>query len=76
MKEMVLPEDFEGRLASLHLSTMRVTKATTFRASTSSTSHITIVGPNIVDPFRPSIAFVSDTSVTDVLFLTLKSAVA
>jgi hypothetical protein len=59
MKEMVLSEDFEGRLASLHLSMMRVTKATTFRARTSSTSHITIVGLNIVDPFRPSIAFLS-----------------
>jgi hypothetical protein len=59
MKQMVLPEDFEGRLASLHLSMMRVTKATTFKASTSSTSHITIVGLNIVDPFRPLIAFLS-----------------
>jgi hypothetical protein len=38
---------------------MRVTKATTFRASTSSTSHITIVGLNIVNPFRFSIAFLS-----------------
>jgi hypothetical protein len=52
MIEMVFPEDFEERLASLHLSMMRVAKATTFRASTSSTSHITIVGLNIVDPFR------------------------
>jgi hypothetical protein len=54
MIEIVLSEDFEKRLASLHLSMMRVAKATTFRASTSSTSHITIVGLNIVDPFRTS----------------------
>jgi hypothetical protein len=59
MKQVVLSEDFEERLASLHLSMMRVTKATTFRASTSSTSHITIVGLNIVNPFRFSIAFLS-----------------
>jgi len=31
---------------------MRVTNAATFRASRSSTSHMTIVGLNIVDPFR------------------------
>jgi hypothetical protein len=54
MIEMVFPEDFEERLASLHLSMMRVAKATTFRARTSRTSHITIVGLNIVDPFRTS----------------------
>jgi hypothetical protein len=57
---MVLSEDFENRLASLHLSMIRVTKATTFRASTSSASHITIVGLNIVDPFRTFIAFLSE----------------
>ena len=39
---------------------MRVTKATTFRASVSSTSHITIVVLNIVDAFRTSIAFISE----------------
>jgi len=39
---------------------MRVTTATTFRASISSTSHITIVVLNIVDPFRTSIAFISE----------------
>src|SRR5580700_6590693 len=33
---------------------MRVAKATTFRASMNSTSHITVVGVNIVDPFRTS----------------------
>ena len=43
----------EKRLASRYFSSRRVTKATTVRASTSSTSHITIVGLNIVDPFRP-----------------------
>ena len=42
----------EKRSASLYFSTKHVTKATTVRASTSSTSHITIVGLNIVDPFR------------------------
>jgi hypothetical protein len=57
---MVLSEDFEKRLASPHFSAMRVTKATTVRASTSSTSHITILGLNIVDPFRTSIAFLSE----------------
>jgi len=56
---MVLPEDFEERLTSLYLSMMSDTKATTFRASTSSKSHITIVGLNIVNSFRPSIAFLS-----------------
>jgi len=42
----------EKRSASRNFSTRRLTKATTVRASTSSTSHITIVGLNIVDPFR------------------------
>jgi hypothetical protein len=42
----------EKRLGSRYFSTRRLTKATTVRASTSSTSHITIVGLNIVDPFR------------------------
>ena len=42
----------EKRSASRYFSTRRLTKATTVRASTSSTSHITIVGLNIVDPFR------------------------
>ena len=42
----------EKRSASWYFSTRRPTKATTVRASTSSTSHITIVGPNIVDSFR------------------------
>jgi hypothetical protein len=51
---MVLSEHFDKRLASLHFSAMRVTKATTFRASTNTTSHITIIGLNIVDPFRTS----------------------
>ena len=60
MIEIVLSEDFEKRLASLHFSAMRVTKATTFRATTSTTSHITIIGLNIVDPFRTSIAFLSE----------------
>jgi hypothetical protein len=57
---MVLSEHFDKRLASLHLSAMPVTKATTFRASTSTTSHITIIGLNIVDPFRTSIAFLCE----------------
>jgi hypothetical protein len=39
-------------MGSLHFSMMRVTNATTFRASRSSTSHMTIFGLNIVDPFR------------------------
>jgi len=60
MIEMVFSEDFDKRSASLHFSMKRVTKATTFRASTSSTSHITIVVLNIVDPFRTSIAFISE----------------
>ena len=42
----------EKRLASRYFSTRRLTKATTVKASTSSTSHITIVGLNIVDPSR------------------------
>jgi hypothetical protein len=57
---MVLFEDFDKRSAGLHFSMRRVTKATTFRASTSSTSHITIIGLNIVDPFRTSITFLSE----------------
>jgi hypothetical protein len=60
MIEMVLSEDLDKRSASLHFSIVRVTKATTFRASTSTTSHITIIGLNIVDPFRTSIAFLSE----------------
>jgi hypothetical protein len=60
MREMVLSEDFDKRSASLHLSMRRVTKPTTLRASTSSTSHITIIGLNIVDPFRTAIAFLSE----------------
>jgi hypothetical protein len=47
---MVLSEHFDKRLASLHFSAMRVTNATTFRASTRSTSHTTIVVLNIFDP--------------------------
>jgi hypothetical protein len=42
----------EKRSASRYFSTRRLTKATTVRASTSNTSHITIVGLSIVDPFR------------------------
>jgi len=42
----------EKRSPSRYFSTRRLTKATTVRANTSSTSHITIVGLNIVDPFR------------------------
>ena len=45
--EMVLSEHLDKRLASLHFSAMRVTNATTFRASTRSTSHTTIVVLNI-----------------------------
>jgi hypothetical protein len=52
LTETVFPRILEKRSASLYFSTRRVTKATTVRASTSSTSHITIVGLNIVDPFR------------------------
>jgi len=47
---MVLSEHFDKRLASLHFSAMRVTNTTTFRASTRSTSHTTIVVLNIFDP--------------------------
>jgi hypothetical protein len=57
---MLLSEDFDKRLANLHFSAMRVTKATTFRASTSNTSHTTIVVLNILGPFRSSIAFLSE----------------
>jgi hypothetical protein len=53
-------ENFDGRSASLHLSMRRVTKPTTLGTSTSSTSHITIIGLNIVDPFRTAIAFLSE----------------
>jgi hypothetical protein len=60
MREMVLSEGFDERSASLHFSMKRVTKATTFRASTNSTSNITIIGLSIVDPFRTSIAFLSE----------------
>jgi hypothetical protein len=56
----VLSEDLDKRSTCLQLSIMRVTKAATFRASTSSTSHITIIGLNIVDPFHTSIAFLSE----------------
>jgi hypothetical protein len=59
MVEMVLSEDFDKRSARVHFSRKRVTKATPFSASTSSTSHITIIGLNIVDPFGTSIAFLS-----------------
>lgn len=75
------PRTLEKRSASLYFSTKRVTKATTVRASTNSTSHITIVGLNIVDPFRtlmPTPDFLNsylrhrcpllDTCVTSVLF--------
>ena len=48
------PRSFENRLASRYFSTRRLTKVTTVRAVTSISSHITIVGPNIVDPFHNS----------------------
>jgi hypothetical protein len=48
---MVLSEHFDERLTSLHFSAMRVTNATTFRASTRNTSHTTIV---VLDIFGPS----------------------
>jgi hypothetical protein len=53
-------DDFGKRWAGLYFSMMRVAKATTFSASTSSTSQITIVVLNIVDPFRNSIAFIAE----------------
>jgi len=39
---------------------MRVTKATTFKASINSTAQTTIVVLSIVDPFRISIDFISE----------------
>jgi hypothetical protein len=53
-------EDFDERRASLLFSMKRVTKAATLRASRSSASHTTIDILNIFDPFRISIAFISE----------------
>jgi hypothetical protein len=73
---MVLSEDFDKRSANLHFSAMRVTKANTFRASTSNTSHTTIVVLNIFEPSLLQLPFSRNTSVTNVLFLTGRSAAA
>jgi len=74
---MVLSEHFVKRLASLHFSAMRVTNATTFSASTRSTSHTTIVVLNIflTLPRFNCPSFVN-TCVSNVLFLDAMSAAA
>jgi hypothetical protein len=54
---MALSEHCDKRLASLHFSAMRVTNATTFRASTRSTSHTTIVVLNIFGPSTLQLPF-------------------
>src|SRR5260221_3054767 len=58
--EKVLSDHFDKRLASLHFSSMRVTNATTFRASTRSTSHTTIVVLNIFDPSALQLPFLCE----------------
>jgi hypothetical protein len=76
MVETVLSEDFGKRSASLYFSRMRVAKAASFRASISSTSHITIVVLIIVDPFRNSIAFISEYLCHECTIPLVRSAVA
>jgi hypothetical protein len=58
--EMVLSEHFDKRFASLHFSAMRVTNATTFRASTRSTRHTTIVVLNIFGPSTLQLPFLCE----------------
>ena len=57
---MVVSEHFDKRLASLHFSAMRVTNATTFRASTRSTSHTTIVVLSIFGPSTLQLPFLCE----------------
>jgi hypothetical protein len=57
---MVVSGHFDKRLASLHFSAMRVTNVTTFRASTRSTSHTTIVVLNIFGPSTLQLPFLCE----------------